>query len=132
MKRTYANMAADLGLTYCRGITATGHYCREQHDLNGSVTPGTVHFADRAVGKVNVLAFLKLAAIALDPSINEETVMWRRVYRRALGVRAAAQKTRVRIPARFMAMDRAQVRAGTAGLSNEVPMRKQAFDWARR
>jgi hypothetical protein len=133
MKRTYASMARDLGLTYCHGITATGHYCPESHDLNGSVTEGSIHFSDRPVGKVNNAAFLKLAAVALDPSINEESVPWRRVYRRALGMRTAGKVAHVRIPARHMAMDRAVVRAGVAGLTTASdPLRKRAFDWARR
>jgi hypothetical protein len=129
---TYPDMAATLGITYCRGITPTGHYCNLRHDLNGSTDGETIHFTDRPVTKVDTLAFLKLVAKVRDPDLEQESVPWRRVYRLDRLVRVAGAELGIRLPRRLFRADRAFVLAGVAGLGNDVPMRKQAFDWARR
>ena len=129
---TYAQIAHQLGLEYCAGIRPTGHYCREVHDLNGSTKDGIVHFSDRPVSVLTTIMFLKLAAQALDPSLADETAPWRRVYRIHLIVRESGRRLGLRLPSRYFAADRAFVLAGVAGLPNSVPMRRQAFDWARR
>lgn len=125
-------MARELGLAYCRGILPTGHYCPRSHRLNGEAAGGTIHFADRQVTKTNTLAFLKLAAMIVDPALADEPVPWRRVYLLNRLVRELGARLRLRIPTRLTKADKAFVLASIAGLSNEVPMRKQAFDWARR
>jgi hypothetical protein len=129
---TYQSMARDLGLGYCRGINERGQYCHLEHRLNGSVADDVVHFADRPVTRADTFAFLKLAAQVIDPTLRDEAVPWRRVYRMNRLVRDLAHRLHVRLPAHSSRMDRAFVLAGVAGLSNEVPLRKQAFDWARR
>lgn len=131
---SYGTMAQALGLRLCHGILPTGHYCGLNHHLNGQVSydPPTVHFSDRPVTKADTQAFLRLVAQALDPSINDETVPWRRVYRICRLARETGESIGVRLPARSWSADRAFVLAGVAGLPNSVPLRKQAFDWARR
>lgn len=133
MALTYPGMARTLGVHYCGGILSTGAYCPiGEHRFTGFATPGEVHLREPVrVDRRDALAFLKLAAVALEPDIDED-VPWRRVFRRYRGVRAGAARLYMRYPARYWNADKAFVLAGTAGLSNEVPMRKQAFDWARR
>lgn len=130
---TYPQMAQRLGVGYCRGMLPTGHYCRAgDHRLNGFVRDGTVHLAEPdRVDRRDALVFLRLAAQALDPTMNDD-VPWRRTYRLYRGVRDAAARFHMVYPPRHWTADKAFVLAGVAGLSNSVPMRKQAYDWARR
>ncbi len=129
---TYPQMAQALGLAYCGGILPTGHYCHAgEHALNGSVADDTIHFTDRQVTKSNTLAFLKLAALAMDPEINDD-VPWRRVYRIDKGVLNLCRFLGIGLPAHLWRGDKRFVLSSIGGLTNEVPMRKQAFDWARR
>lgn len=90
------------------------------------------HFTERPVAKADTLAFLKVAAVELDPTINDEPVAWRRTYRLCRLARESGEKLAIRLPASYWSADKASVLAGVAGLPNNVPMRKQAFDWARR
>jgi hypothetical protein len=90
------------------------------------------HFPERPVTKADTLTFLKVAAIELDPTINDEPVAWRRTYRLCRLARESGERIDIRLPARLWSADRAFVLAGVAGLPNSVPLRKQAFDWARR
>lgn len=129
-------MAQQLGVAYCGGITSTGHYCPLEDPytvphVNGLAKDGVVHFYDRPVRKVSTYTFLKLVAKVRDPSLADD-VPWRRIYRMDKLTRQAANELGIRLPRRLFATDRAFVLAGVAGISNDVPMRKQAFDWARR
>ena len=130
----YDEMAEALGVTRCRGRTPSGHYCHEQHDKEGSISHGpdgpVIHFGERTYKRANTLAFLKLVARSQEPSIDADEP-WRRVYRLNLKVRFLARFLRIRNPAGPARADRAFVLAGVAPLSNDVPLRKQAFDWAR-
>jgi hypothetical protein len=90
------------------------------------------HFTTRPITRTDTLAFLKVAAVELDPSIDDEIVPWRRTYRICRLARESGEKLGIRLPASYWSVDRAFVLAGVAGLPNEVPLRKQAFDWARR
>jgi hypothetical protein len=130
---TYREMAEVLGVSHCGGITAQGSYCRlGDHHLAGFTTEGTVHLHEPTrVDRRDALAFFKLAAGVLDPTLNDD-VPWRRVYRRYVAVQNAAARFHMRYEPRHWKADKAFVLAGTAGLSNEVPLRKQAYDWARR
>jgi len=91
-----------------------------------------LHFPDRPVTKADTLTFLKVAAVELEPSINDEPVAWRRTYRLCRLARESGEKLDIRLPRSYWSADRASVLAGVAGLPNSVPLRKQAFDWARR
>jgi hypothetical protein len=130
---TFPQMAERLGVGYCRGILPTGHYCRAgEHGLNGFTLDGVVHLAEPPrVDRWDAFVFLRLAAQALDPTINAD-IPWRRVYRLYRGVQAAAGQFHMSYPPRYWRADKAFVLAGVAGLSNDVPLRKQAFNWARR
>jgi hypothetical protein len=123
-------MAHALGLEYCRGIYK-GFYCRDQDHQVGSATPGRVHMADIHVTWPGTHRFLKLAAIAMDSSINED-VPWRRLYRANMGARQLGRALHITIPRRYLTYDRAFVRASAAGLGSDTPLRKQAHDWSRR
>lgn len=108
MTRTYADMAKQLGLEPLEGFDIPVTW------------PNTKHF-------------LKMAAVELDPTINDLTQpVWRRVYRVSIAARDVGKRLHIRVPSRYLTFDRHVVRAGVAGLSNEVPLRKQAFDWSRR
>lgn len=130
---TYRGMAEHLGVEYCGGLRPTGHYCHAgNHKLNGFVTPGTVHLAEPAlVDRRDAFLFLRLAAQALDPSINDD-IPWRRTFRLYRAIRDAAARFHIRFQPRYWSFDKAFVLAGVAGLTNEVPMRRQAYNWARR
>jgi hypothetical protein len=138
MKKTYEEMARELDIRWCPG-TVIGYPCPMEHRLNGSVThdrgpdaPGTVHWREASSNPADQLAFLKLAAMALDPTLADEATPWRRVYRLCMLARATGARLHIKVPARLWAGDKAFVLAGVAGLPNDVPQRKQAFDWARR
>jgi hypothetical protein len=126
----YDEMAEALGVTRCRGRTPSGHRCHEQHDKEGSITDDIIHFSERPYQRPDTLAFLKLVARSQEPSIDADEP-WRRVYRLNLKVRFLARFLHIRNPAGPARADRAFVLAGVAPLSNDVPLRKQAFDWAR-
>ena len=124
-------MAAELGIEYCGGINKRGSYCHAGDHRTGFVVDEVIHFADRPVTKASTYTFLKLVA---RPRVPDADVMepWRRVYAIDYWARLAGETLRIRLPAKYWAADKAFVLAGVAGLSNKVPTRKQAFDWARR
>ena len=132
---TYDEMAAALGVTRCRGRTPSGHRCDQQHDLEGSVdkrgAEHGIHFSERPVQRPSTLVFLKLVARVEEPSIDFDTP-WRRIYRMNMAVRDLAVRLHIQYPDYQASADRAFVLASVAGMSNAVPMRRQAFDWARR
>lgn len=130
MRRTAANIAHTLNIPYCGGIYK-GFRCYEEHKLNGSVTNGIMHLEDRLVNRYTIASVLKLAARAQDPTLADD-VPWRRVYRTSVAVQALAATARVRYSRESFKADRAFVLANVAGMPNEVPLRRQAFDWARR
>jgi hypothetical protein len=130
-------MAERLWVIWCDG---SDDGCIMQHDLEGSISRRlisttqfpVIHFADRPVTRANVLAFLRLVVRADDDRIDEDPVVWRRVYFLNIRVRALAKTLHIKDPGHPARMDRAFVLASVAGLPNSVPMRKQAYDWARR
>ena len=122
--KSYASIVAALGLDLCRDP------CRFDHQV-GAAEPGRIHYAGRRGSWPDTHRVLKLCALATDPSINED-IPWRRVYRLNIAARAAGRVAGVRVPARVLAFDRAFVKAGVASLANDVPLRKEAYDWARR
>lgn len=133
MKRTYRSMADELGIEVCSD-------CHGKDHRIGTVdhARGVIHLAEPRVRGTSYLTwadialFFKLAARLEDPSIDEDIVQWRRVYRMNMLARQIAARIKVRVPARYATGNKAFVLAGVAGLPNSVPMRKQAFDWARR
>ena len=132
MRRSYPALAGELGLECCSGVRRTGFYCRGFDHRAGSAEAGCIHLVDIRVTKPGLARFLKLAAIAQDPDLNEE-VPWRRVYLLYVRSRQLAGRLRVRMPPKEVyAHDRAFVRAGTAGMPNNVALRREAFNWARR
>ena len=130
-KKTFQQIATELGVPYCGGINK-GFRCHEQHDLNGSLANGTIHLTDRNGYRDSTTAsLLSMAARIRDPSLDDD-LPWRRVYRVSIAARVLAAEIHVRLPRGIWDFNRAFVKAGVAGLSNDVPLRKQAFNWARR
>ena len=128
--RTYGQLVRELDLDYCRGIDRNGFYCDLDH-VTGSYTPGTVHLADTPTTWPGIHRALKLAALAVTPAIDEQTP-WRRVYLLNIAARIMGKSAHVRVPARHLRFDRRFVLAGVAGIPNSEPMRRDAFNWARK
>jgi hypothetical protein len=127
-------MAQALDVEHCRGITPSGHYCPipSGDHMQGVVTKdGVVHWLERRVEFSGIVRFLRLVAQSRHPDINDE-IPWRRVYRLCKTATEMSPTIHTRIPARYFRKDRAFVKASVASLTNDVPMRKEAFDWARR
>lgn len=131
MRRTYGEMARALGVEFCFGMERSGSYCHAGDHRLGFATPGRVHLFDQPPRWGDLHRFLKLVANALDPTIDEAEP-WARVYRQNLSARALGHRIHIRVPARYLRFDRAFVKASVAGLPNETPLRKEAYDWARR
>jgi hypothetical protein len=130
-KKTFQQIAIELGVPYCGGINK-GFRCYLEHDLNGSLVDGTIHLTDRNGYRASTTAaLLSMAARIRDPSLDAD-LPWRRVYRVSIAARGLAAEIHVRLPREVWDFNRAFVKAGVAGLSNDVPLRKQAYDWARR
>ncbi|MEY2668628.1 MAG: hypothetical protein RJA59_1266 [Pseudomonadota bacterium] len=125
MRATYEQMARDLGLDYC-------DRCRIFDHQSGEAQVGIVHLNDARFSWPGAKRFLRLCAIALDPTLREEEPFWLYLYRLNIAARDVGVRVHLKVPRRYFRLDRMFVLAGVAGLSNEVPMRKQAFDWARR
>ena len=131
--RKYGALAEMLHVEHCRGMRRDGTYCHAQvSHASGEVTDdGVIHWADRRMEWPGLVRFLKLVAISRDPTLAKE-VPWRRVYRLNMALKEVEQEAHTRIPARYLRADRAFVKASVASLSNDVPLRKEAFDWSRR
>jgi hypothetical protein len=133
MVRTYGGLIRELGLTPCHGIGPTGHYCSLDHNT-GASDPGMVHIVDGPLGRwTDIKRFLLLCARALDLTRGVENEPdWLRVYRDNIAIRTVGKVLHIRVPSRYHRFDKTVVMAGVGGLSNDMPFRKQAYDWARR
>jgi hypothetical protein len=132
VRRSYAAMAREIGLEVCSGVSRSGLYCRTFDHRHGASEQGRIHLVDTRVTKPGLARFLKLAALAQDPTINEAPP-WVRTYLLHLASQRVARQLHVRMPPREVYdMDRAFVRASVAGMPNSVALRRRAFDWARR
>lgn len=130
------DMLRELGLTPCHGILPTGHYCgiSSAMHITGTTTGRIVHCTDDEVDSwPDIKAFTRFAARALDPSLNDMAQpFWRRLYRENMAAREVGHRLHIRVPRRYLVMERLTVLAGVSGLPNNIPLRKQAYDWARR
>lgn len=122
---TLGEIAASAGVDLCTGCS------RPFNHQVGSVEPLRVHYTERRVTWEVLHRMLKLCASAIDPTIDDGPT-WRRVYLQNIRARDLASDLHKRIPARYLAFDKAFVRAGTSGLPNYIELRKQAHDWSRR
>lgn len=125
MKPTYEEMARDLGLDYCSR-------CRPFDHQTGEAQVGIIHLDDARFSWPRAKQFLRLCALALDPTLREVEPFWLYLYRLNIAARDTGLRVHLKVPRRYFKLDRMTVLAGVAGLSNDVPMRKQAYDWARR
>ncbi len=146
MTRTYGGLIRELGLTPCHGITPTGHSCsltQYEHSRGTWSRTGNgldiVHVLDEPIGVGyarwgNMKRFLLICAQALDYSLNPDIPepVWRKVYRGNVAARAVGKRLHIRVPAYYYVFDKLLVLSGTANLANDVPFRKEAYDWARR
>ena len=133
LTRATGSLIRALGLTPCHGIGPTGHYCHLDHHA-GEVSPGMVHIVDRPLTRwPDIQRFLMLCARAMgrvQPGWDEP--VWQSVYSANMASREIGARLHIRVPAHYHRLDKAMVLAGVAGISNDAPLRKQAFDWARR
>ncbi len=131
---TTGSLIRELGLTPCHGITPSGHYCHTSNHHIGDATPGVVHIVDRPLkGWPDKKRFLLLCAQAFDPTLgSSDEPVWHRVYRANMAARETGARLHIRVPAPYLRFDRRVVRDGVDGISNDVPLRQAAFDWARR
>jgi len=75
----------------------------------------------------------RLCALALDPSpFLAADPAWKNQYRIAMAFRDVAARLHLRVPRRYLKLERAVVLAGVAALSNDIPLCKVAHDRARR
>lgn len=128
MTRSYTDLTLSLGLMPCRscdlGIAI---------HAKGRTTGTTIHFLDKNINRADNKRFLKLATMALDPTLTDRREpLWRHIYRTSIAMRDVARALHILIPRSDMALSRAVVLAGVAGLTNDVPLREQAYNWARR
>ena len=134
LTRTYGGLIRELGLTPCHGISPSGHYCNLDH-AHGEVERGIVHFLDGPLGRwPEIKRFLLLCARAKDSTLwaSYDEPVWLKVYRGDMQAREIGHRLHIRVPSRYLRLDKAVVMAGTSGLSNDIPSLKQARDWARR
>jgi len=131
--KRYGALAKTLDVEWCRGIRSDGTYCHanSNHSMGDVTDGGVVHWADRRMEWPGLVRFLKLVVISRDPTLAKE-VPWRRIYRLNMALKEVEREAHTRVPARYLRADRAFVRASVASLSNDVPMRREAFDWSRR
>jgi hypothetical protein len=82
----------------------------------------------------DIKRFLLLCARAKDPTLwaSYDEPVWLKVYRGNVAARYIGWQIHIRVPARYHRFDKMIVLSGVTLLSNDVPLRKQAFDWARR
>jgi hypothetical protein len=129
MTRSYTDLTLSLGLMPCGACDDLSIAIH----AGGRTTGTTIHFLDKNINRADNRRFLKLAAFGLDPTLTDpREPLWRHIYRTSVAMRGVARTLHIRIPRSDMSLSRAVVLAGVAGLTNEVPLRKQAFDWARR
>jgi hypothetical protein len=124
-RRPYDEMARELGLDLCRG-------CPDYDHAGGEAGAGRVHYDALTSSWPATKRFLKLCAYARDPALRDTGPLWAHVYLTNMASREIGRRLGIRVPSRYLTLDRIVVLAGVAGLSNDVPMRKQAYDWARR
>lgn len=135
MRRTYASIAESLGVQLCQGDGAV--YPDEQqwtgpdHE-RGAWNGGVVHWRERRVTPAGLYRFLKLAAFALDEPHIRDVLDWRRTYLVHQAINRLAHKARVRVPAELSTLERRRVKAMLIHVPRSTPLRKEAFQWARR
>jgi hypothetical protein len=132
--RTYGGLIRELGLTPCHGIGPTGHYCNLDHNA-GASDPGMVHIVDGPLGRwTDIKRFLLLCARAKDSTLwaSYDEPVWLKVYRGHVAARAVGKRLHIRVPTAYYVFDKLLVLSGTTGLSDDIPLRKQAFNWSRR
>lgn len=128
MKRTYRNLAKQLGLALCP-------------DEDGAFipacqwpgwSPGLIHWEGGRVTTAGLYRFLLTAAVALDEKLVEVQPEWRRIYLLHQAASRLARQLRVRVPFEQSLLERRRVKALLVGVPSHIPLRKEAFQWARR
>lgn len=131
---TYADIAAQVGIERCRGLTLSGHYCHYGDHQKGSLETVNgetiVHWADRVrVERAGVRRFLRLGAIAFF--IDEgEARPWARLFRAQALINEWAGTIGMRMPAAATERDRLELKAMLVQVPTDEPLRKEAMDWA--
>jgi hypothetical protein len=124
----YADLAARIGIPYCRGIRPNGRRCYSGHE-NGSVGDDLVHWRDRRPTNAGIYRFLYLAATLRHA---DEPTTWRRLYLALRDVPHLAAAGQVRLPHRLGNSGRARLRAMLLRVPITEPLREEAMSWANR
>ena len=126
---SYADISAQLGIPRCRGVTASGHLCRDYDHKRGAVGDGLVHWADRArVERAGIRRFLRLAAVRdlIEQGVAEP---WKRLYWSQGMILRWADELGVRLPASAARRDRVELKAMLTSVP-QSDLRKEAMVWA--
>jgi hypothetical protein len=125
---SYAEIADRLGIPRCRGLTASGHQCRDYNHRQGVVGDGLVHWADRKrVERAGIRRFLRLAA---NRDLIEQGVAepWKRLYWSQAMINRWGMTLGVRFPASLTEHDKIELKAMLVN-EPQSPLRKEAMDW---
>lgn len=135
-RMTFPDVAAQLGVTIC----GPNDLCRQSqidHDRGEySLTLGMVHWRERRMTKAGLYRFLRLVALAKHPDMTRTITgvrpTWQRTYLIHRQVNVYARMLHVRIPFDLTREARARVKSSVLDVPRRTPLRREAFQWARR
>lgn len=134
MKRTYASIAAELGIVLCPGdgtvFADEQEWTGPDHE-RGAWDLGIVHWRDRKATPRGLYKFLKLSAAAKGMNFVGQPD-WARSYLIHRAMTALARQARVKLPADLSTLERRRVKAMLIDVPPSTPLRKEAFQWSRR
>lgn len=124
---SYPLVALELGIRLC-----TGEPCDQRDHEAGAWSWDVVHWRDRRVTKSGLYRFLRLAALALNPGLDQDPVAWRRTYLVHRVIDQYAKHLKVVIPRELTTLERRRVKGQLAVVPTNAPLRQRAMLWARR
>lgn len=138
---SYADLAEQQGVHWCRGIQPNGQTCHEEH-AKGSYTVHpelsqrysadiVIHWSDRRSSRAGIRRFLLLIANAIITEATPAIAEWRRLYRSNTMAWDMAKAAHMRLPASLSAVDRSRLRSMLLDVSMADPERREAYEWAR-
>ena len=122
--RSYAEIAAELGITLCPGpCDVMGEYHHYKGGVDGE---GTVHWHRERMQRAGLYEFLKLCWIVAPSfySINASLPKWKQIYRQSTYAVLTAREMGIAIPAVVARNDRLRVRTQMPALPSTDPVYK--------
>jgi hypothetical protein len=135
----YADLAAALGVGYCRGVTPDGQYCglpdartaTTRHRV-GFVVDETIHMSDRKITRSAIRMFTMLAARTITGPEVDDYAPWKRTWLlSSIAEEMCRKRLHVRIPSAYWNSDRWTVRAQLIHVDTKTPQRAEAMAWTR-